>query len=55
MYKYFFVLVTSFLILFNTSLAQAENLPDFKDLARESGPAVVNISTEKTVEQAAKN
>ncbi len=51
MYKYFFVLATSFLILFNISPAQAENLPDFKDLARESGPAVVNISTEKTVER----
>ena len=52
MYKYFFALATSFLIFFNTSTAQANNLPDFKDLARESGPAVVNISTEKTVERA---
>ena len=52
MYKYFLVLATSFLISFNASVAQADSLPDFKDLARESGPAVVNISTEKTVERA---
>ena len=30
-----------------SQLAQAANLPDFSDLAAKSGPAVVNIGTER--------
>ncbi len=42
----FFVL-TFFLL---STAACASELPDFRELARESGHAIVNISTEKTVE-----
>lgn len=50
MNKRFFVL--SFLLFFilSASAAKADNLPDFTGLVKEAGPAVVNISTEKTVE-----
>lgn len=38
------------LFLFLAASVQAANLPDFRDLAKKGGPAVVNISTEKTVQ-----
>jgi serine protease Do len=45
------VFVTSpLLVLIMAATALAANLPDFTALAKKAGPAVVNISTEKTVE-----
>lgn len=37
------------LLMFCAGLVQASNLPDFTELAKNSGPAVVNISTQKAV------
>ena len=52
MHKRFFTLATLLFLLATTvTTAMAQSLPDFKDLARESGPAVVHISTEKMVER----
>lgn len=42
--------VTPLLVLFMAASSLAASLPDFTALAKKSGPAVVNISTEKTVE-----
>ncbi|MBF0255352.1 MAG: DegQ family serine endoprotease, partial [Gammaproteobacteria bacterium] len=36
-------------LLWLTGLAQANSLPDFTQLAKDSGPAVVNISTQKAM------
>lgn len=46
---FLFSLVSFFAIM--ASAAKADNLPDFTTLVKDAGPAVVNISTEKTVEQ----
>ncbi|WP_372833024.1 trypsin-like peptidase domain-containing protein, partial [Pontibacterium sp.] len=39
------IFLISFVTLIWTSLAQAASLPDFKDLVKDTSPAVVNIST----------
>ncbi|MBE9399163.1 DegQ family serine endoprotease [Pontibacterium sp. N1Y112] len=39
------IFLISFVAFFWTSLAQAASLPDFKDLVKDTSPAVVNIST----------
>ena len=46
---FLFSLIPFFAIM--ASAAKADNLPDFTTLVKDAGPAVVNISTEKTVEQ----
>jgi len=45
--RYFFSLTMTLFILLSIS-TQAHALPDFTELAKQSGPAVVNISTERT-------
>ena len=39
------IVLTAFVL---AQTARAENLPDFSELAAASGPAVVNINTERT-------
>ncbi|UZP68344.1 DegQ family serine endoprotease [Desulfovibrio mangrovi] len=44
------LVVSPLLVLLMAAAAIAANLPDFTVLAKKAGPAVANISTEKTVE-----
>lgn len=49
--KKLFVLLTALFMFWSTAVAYGQQLPDFTQIARQTGPAVVNISTEKTVER----
>ncbi|SHN66617.1 Do family serine endopeptidase [Desulfovibrio litoralis] len=53
----FFLLLFSFCLLnyYTVTDVNAANLPDFRELAKKSGDAVVNISTEKTVKDQKRN
>ncbi|WCB45019.1 DegQ family serine endoprotease [Nitratidesulfovibrio vulgaris] len=46
----YFALLLLMVAVVLSSTAQAANLPDFRELAKNAGAAVVNISTEKTVQ-----
>lgn len=49
--KKLFVLLTALLMFCSAAAAYGQQLPDFTQIAKQTGPAVVNISTEKTVER----
>jgi len=45
----------SFVVLFASAVASAQNLPDFTKLVETQGRAVVNVSTSQTVESQARS